>query len=280
MSDPLFRRRAVVGALVVLVALPLLPMRTWHPRNTSMRDRTFGGAANLTWHALPSRTGRWAALDVPGAAERTAPYGINDAGEVVGLFTDSSNRDHAFALTDGVYRVLDVPNATQGSEAQGINDKGDIVGYYAAEGSAATHGFLLSHGKYATIDGPHTPRVTALFGINDADQIIGEYYDAKLVGHGFVWRRGTLTPLRAPDGRNVCPTGIDDAGRSSATIRRIRGGAPPGSPRASCSTTSAGTRSPAAARRTASAGTRWSARCTAGATADRASWSATASAPS
>ena len=40
-------------------------------------------------------TGTWTTIDVPGAAD-TYVYGINDAGEIVGAYTDSSGNEHGF----------------------------------------------------------------------------------------------------------------------------------------------------------------------------------------
>jgi hypothetical protein len=58
-------------------------------------------------------------LDVPGAAS-TFALGINDAGQIVGSYSDGA-RDHGFLLdTDGSYTTLDAPGAIH-TYAYGIN---------------------------------------------------------------------------------------------------------------------------------------------------------------
>jgi hypothetical protein len=108
-------------------------------------------------------------IDVPGANE-TFVYGINDAGQIVGAYLDST-LEHGFLLSGGNYSALDVPGAFW-TDAQGINDSGDIVGTYATYSSGPAHGFLLSGGSYTTIDVPGA-MVTRAEGINDSGQIVG-----------------------------------------------------------------------------------------------------------
>ena len=77
-------------------------------------------------------------LDVPGAGE-TGAFGINDAGQVVGDFRDSSG--HGFINTGGTFTTLDVPGASL-TQAVGINDAGQVVGGFVD--SSGAHGFVAS----------------------------------------------------------------------------------------------------------------------------------------
>src|SRR3954464_12873531 len=66
-------------------------------------------------------------IDVPGAFA-TEAFGINDAGQIVGGFTDSTG-DHGFLDTGGSFTQIDVPGASlpfPGTQAFGINDAGQI----------------------------------------------------------------------------------------------------------------------------------------------------------
>src|SRR5215217_4682083 len=64
----------------------------------------------------------------------TAACGINNRGQIVGLYNDESGQ-HGFLLSGGTYTTINFPGAsTQGTQAQGINNRGDIVGVYSVNG--------------------------------------------------------------------------------------------------------------------------------------------------
>ena len=79
-------------------------------------------------------------LDIPGAVH-TVASGVNDAGIIVGEYTDSSGTRHGFLWQGGSFTPLDVPGAA-GTVASGINDAGVIVGSFA-DTLGGSHGFLL-----------------------------------------------------------------------------------------------------------------------------------------
>ena len=96
---------------------------------------------------------RFRALDVTGAVGTTA-NGIAGNGDVVGVFTDSSNRQHGFRLSRGELTIIDYPGAVL-TAARGIAPNGDIVGSYRLPGEPAVnlHGFLLSKdGVFTSLD--------------------------------------------------------------------------------------------------------------------------------
>jgi len=168
--------------------------------------------------------GSYTTLDVPGATRGTYAEGINNAGQIVGVY--QSDTYHSFLLSDGQYTLLDdvgdwtsafgINNAgqiagtawikiggiyahgflrdTDGSyitfrvaletHASGINDADNIVG--SAQSAVATFGFLRSSdGSYTRLD---VPGATATYaaGINNASQIVGFYRDAAGTHHGFL----------------------------------------------------------------------------------------------
>jgi len=75
----------------------------------------------------------------------TVAEGINDAGQIVGYYLDSSQVAHGFLYSGSTYTTIDDPLGTKGTVAQGINDAGQIVGYYIDSGGN-THGFILTIG--------------------------------------------------------------------------------------------------------------------------------------
>ena len=71
----------------------------------------------------------------------TQAFGINDSGQIVGLYSDSVGR-HGFLLdTAGSITTIDVPGASY-TAASGINNSGQIVGGFSD--STGTHGFLAT----------------------------------------------------------------------------------------------------------------------------------------
>lgn len=63
----------------------------------------------------------------PGAI-RTKALGLNDQGEVVGAYFDSSCVFHGYLLRQGNFTTVDPPNSTR-TEATGINNASIISGY-------------------------------------------------------------------------------------------------------------------------------------------------------
>jgi len=77
-------------------------------------------------------------LDDPSATLVTQPFGINNAGQIVGDYTNPINNSHGFLYSGGTYTTLDDPSATMGTGALGINASGQIVGYYV--NASGAHG--------------------------------------------------------------------------------------------------------------------------------------------
>jgi probable HAF family extracellular repeat protein len=96
---------------------------------------------------------RFQTIDGPAATATTA-FGIAANRDVVGVFTDSSNRQHGFRFSRGEFMIVDYPGAAL-TAARGIAPNGDIVGTYRGPGEPAVnvHGFLLSHdGVFSPLD--------------------------------------------------------------------------------------------------------------------------------
>jgi probable HAF family extracellular repeat protein len=127
------------------------------------------------------------AYHVIGPSE-TQPYGINDAGQVVGQVTQGS-QTHAFIYANGIFSLLDDPIAS-GTHARDVNNVGDVVGYF--DSASGTHGFAYSQssGQWTPIDVPGAT-ATFVYGVNDLHQIVGAYTDGNNQTHGFV---GSIPP--------------------------------------------------------------------------------------
>ena len=152
-------------------------------------------------------------IDVPGALF-TSVHGINDAGEIVGTFRDTSFKDHGFVLTGGTFTPIDVPGAVF-TAVRGINHLGQIVGFFR-EATGEQHGFVRSKHTVTLIDVPDAA-ITSVQGINDVGEIVGTFCPT-LIGseiYSFVQDGDSFTPLEFP---NATPgttqvRGINNAGR-------------------------------------------------------------------
>ncbi len=156
-------------------------------------------------------------IDPPGAVFSIAVE-INDAGEIVGRYADSTGINHGFLFNNGSYTSFDVPGASGFTDAVGINSKGQIVGSYLLDN--VSHSFLLSGGTFTTIDPPGA-HGSGANGINRYGDIVGSYAQNTLfspntaatngIGHGFLLKGGVFTPIDFPGATYTEAWRIDDA---------------------------------------------------------------------
>src|SRR6267142_6097819 len=113
-------------------------------------------------------------FDYPGAGNLTLPQKINEGGDVVGEFIDSSGVTRGFVrFSDGSFSAPIVdPNDTVGfTEGRGINNSRTVCGDYASS-DGNNHGFFLSGGTFTEYDVPGAV-FTAVLGINNAGDFTG-----------------------------------------------------------------------------------------------------------
>jgi uncharacterized membrane protein len=172
-------------------------------------------------------SGKFKTIAVPFAgALATFPYGINNAGEIVGGWWDSNKDEHSFTLIGDTYTSFDYPGGTV-SAAFGINSAGDIVGgYYDASG--VPHGFLLSGGTYSSFDFPGAV-LTVPYAINDSDNIVGLYCTTTpcisdtIGAQGFLLSQGVFTTIAIPGEAYTYAAGINNNGVVVGTYQDAAG---------------------------------------------------------
>jgi uncharacterized membrane protein len=138
-------------------------------------------------------------FDVP-TGVLTRPFGVNAAGQIVGLYRDSRGASHGFLREpDDTYTTLDYPGAIF-TNAAGINARGEIVGRWTDANGINRAYVRTRQGGYTSFD-PALPcvagtRPTVAHGINDIGEITGRCFDASVKELGWLRRRdGTFTIL-------------------------------------------------------------------------------------
>jgi probable HAF family extracellular repeat protein len=167
-------------------------------------------------------------IGVPGS-DYTEAFGINDVGDVVGLFYNHSllpsELGFQYNSINGLFTTIDAPRNPNPpfpqvfSEASGVNNLNQIVGL------SDYRGFLYNDGVFTFINVPASI-YTSPNGINNAGQIVGTYYISGIPGptpitSGFLDSNGVLTPISAPGSAATEVYGINDAGQIIGRFKSI-----------------------------------------------------------
>jgi probable HAF family extracellular repeat protein len=154
-------------------------------------------------------------LDDPSGIS-TVAQGINATGQIVGSYTDNSNKTHGFLYTDGTYVTLDFPGAIL-TQALGIDASGQVVGIYI-DSNSKEHSFLFKNGVFSTIDDPAVSLTVAL-GIDNNGDVVGILVD-QTAEHAFIrLASGAFFPndppgaMRIAEARGISNDGTQIAGR-------------------------------------------------------------------
>ena len=139
-------------------------------------------------------------FDYPGAGNNTLPQKINERGDIVGEFIDSSGVTRGFVrFSNGTFSdpIVD-PNDTVGfTEGRGINNPRTVVGDYVIS-DGTVHSFLLSGGTFTEYDVPGTVQ-TNLLSINEPGDLTGAFDpDGSGIFQAFIDRGGTITSYTVP----------------------------------------------------------------------------------
>jgi uncharacterized membrane protein len=159
--------------------------------------------------------GRFKKFDIPGATT-TAPYEINNRGQIVGNYGDANGAQHGFVLRRGVVTTIDHPGATDapdmtGTRVVGIDDHGRLVGSYG-DGAGTIRAWKWEDGEFTTIHPPGALHSEAS-EINNRGRIVGRYVDATPKLRSFLLDRGRLTRIDAPDRCDTAALGLNERGQ-------------------------------------------------------------------
>ena len=156
-------------------------------------------------------TEKYQPLNYPHVSTEVNPIDINDSGQIVGTYVDSSGVSHGFERTGVKFTTIAVPfTGATNTFPVANNDSGEIVGSWTDSGGA-THAFTLIGGTYASFDYPGAT-YTQANDVTDAGVIVGYYTDSSGVYHGYMVSGGTYTSIDFPGANLTISTAINDAG--------------------------------------------------------------------
>jgi hypothetical protein len=139
-------------------------------------------------------------FDYPGAGNSTLPQKINERGDIVGEFIDSSGVVRGFIrFSNGSFSAPIVdPNDTVGfTEGRGINNSRTVAGDYVIS-DGTLHSFFFSGGTFTEYDVPSAVQ-TNLLSINDAASFTGGFDpDGSGIFQALLSVGGTLTSFSVP----------------------------------------------------------------------------------
>jgi hypothetical protein len=128
----------------------------------------------------------------------TTATGMDNAGAVVGAYTDAKGGLHGFvrSASGALTQINDPRAAAGGTVADGVSPDGSvIVGFYVTK-TGAPHGFLLRGGAFTTYDVPGAQGTVVAF--DDHGELGGSYFAANGLSRGFYVIHGKLHTVRPP----------------------------------------------------------------------------------
>lgn len=153
-------------------------------------------------------------FDYPGEGNSTQPSKINDHGDIVGYFTDSSGVTRGFVrYRDGSFSapIVEPNDAANNTQARGINNDGTIVGFYFGT-DGGQHGFFLSGDTFSEFNVPGAVN-SDILSINNAGDFSGDS-DDDITGPGYVSIDGVITQFLIPGALQTLDYSINDAQNS------------------------------------------------------------------
>ena len=178
------------------------------------------------------RTGtRYESLNDFSGAVYTDYAGINNAGRLVGYFTDSAGYVRGFIKDkdSAAFIPIDHPSANNagcaigfqcGTYLTGINDSGKISGYYI-NSDGVYRGFIRDGDVFIPVEHPASrsgnPVHVYISGINNTGKAVGIFWDSAGYVAGFVTDGNRFVEIVHPDSVSYGTylTGINDSGRMS-----------------------------------------------------------------
>lgn len=128
--------------------------------------------------------------------------GINDKGEIVGLYLDATNLTHGFSKVGTKFKTVDVKGDSN-SVAWGVNNTGQIT-VYATNSAGAFDAYIVTGTKFKKINNPNGGKGSAQGTIvhtpNNKGDIDGTYFDSSSNEKGWLLHAGKYYDVVDPGG--------------------------------------------------------------------------------
>lgn len=143
--------------------------------------------------------GKFTPINFP-KSNGTQATGINDKGEIVGLYLDSTNTSHGFSKIGTKYTSIDVKGGTN-TVAWAVNNNGQIT-VYATNSSGDFVSFLKTGSTFKKISDPKAGAVgTVVHAPNNKGDIDGTYFNSDgTETFGFLFHGGKYYDVIDPKG--------------------------------------------------------------------------------
>jgi hypothetical protein len=153
--------------------------------------------------------GKFTAINFP-KSSGTQASGINDKGEIVGLYLDSTGASHGFSKIGTKYTSIDA-KADTNTVAWGVNNNGQIT-VYATNSSGGFDSFLKTGSTFKKISDPKADVGTIVHTPNNKGDITGTYYtNSGADTHGFLLHGGKYFDVNDPKGKTLSRSdGLND----------------------------------------------------------------------
>ncbi|HVT38680.1 MAG TPA: hypothetical protein VHE78_06540 [Gemmatimonadaceae bacterium] len=168
---------------------------------------------------------------------QTQPFGINNAGTIVGDYFTPERARHQYIYKDGVYTSFDLPDSFGAcmTITHGINASDAIVGAYRVARphmpcGGPFHAYVRhADGTFSGFGATDDATSSEAWGINDQGDIVGQYDTIDGKTHGFLLR-GNGEPVITIDFPNwngdTNLRSIDNSGRIMVGNINTRGDVP------------------------------------------------------
>jgi hypothetical protein len=130
----------------------------------------------------------------------TVAQGINDTGDIAGIYFDANDKDHGFVKTSAGFTTVDYPGSIF-SGLVGINNAGQVAGYY--RDAIGFHGYLATpvaaadYNTDGSVDGEDLDAWSGNFGVSsNANKSMGDANgDGDVDGADFLTWQTQVSPV-------------------------------------------------------------------------------------
>ena len=183
------------------------------PSGINKSDTVVGSFQDLSSPALTNSGFQWSGgtgqlYNYPGASQ-TGLGAINDAGLILGAYTNSNGQEFGFFLKNGQTKSFSIAGSYD-TFPSGLNNHGAVVGSYDTFAGGPNVGFEMNGSTITTRQYPGAV-CTYPLAINDEGAIVGYYYDGT-TEHGFLDYQNTYSKLEPAGATSSYAFGINNGG--------------------------------------------------------------------